>query len=175
MCLNKKSLYTPNTFVDRMKDVIESWFEKAESLFREGKFQESIVFYDKILNINPLNIAALNDKGDSLSRMNQHHAAIECFDCAIDLLPENSLKRADVLCNKASSLIALENLTGALECLDTAIDIDPSNWRCWFNRGSVMLALNRRSEMEKSYQKVLELRPEYREVVEMLLKNQALT
>ena len=55
----------------------EEWFSKAESLVKTGILEESLNCYDKVLEINPHDADAWNNKGDTLAQLVKHDGTIE--------------------------------------------------------------------------------------------------
>ena len=56
---------------------IEEWHKIGASLISNGKYEESIKYYDKILEINPNDANALLNKGSVLIELNKFDEAIE--------------------------------------------------------------------------------------------------
>ena len=52
----------------------------GNELFLEKKFQEAIKKYDSILEKEPNNLTALNNKGYSLSKLKKYSEALSCYD-----------------------------------------------------------------------------------------------
>jgi hypothetical protein len=59
----------------------------GSALAKLGKYNESIVFFDKALAINPNNTAALNNKGLSLAKLGKYNESIVFFDKALAINP----------------------------------------------------------------------------------------
>jgi heparosan-N-sulfate-glucuronate 5-epimerase len=59
----------------------------GSSLAKLGKYNESIVFFDKALAINPNNTAALNNKGLALAKLGKYNQSIVFFDKALAINP----------------------------------------------------------------------------------------
>jgi hypothetical protein len=79
----------------------------GSALAKLGKYNESIVFFDKALAINPNNTAALNNKGLALAKLGKYNESIVFFDKALAINP--NYVRA--LNNKNSSLEELSKIT----------------------------------------------------------------
>jgi heparosan-N-sulfate-glucuronate 5-epimerase len=59
----------------------------GSSLAKLGKYNQSIVFFDKALAINPNNTAALNNKGLALAKLGKYNQSIVFFDKALAINP----------------------------------------------------------------------------------------
>ena len=55
---------------------INSILDEGNRLFLQGKLKEAIVYYDKILNENPLHLSSLNNKGYALSKLKDFENAL---------------------------------------------------------------------------------------------------
>ena len=69
---------------------------KGVSLNALGKYNESIVYFDKALAIDPKNVLALNEKGNAFGGLGNYIQAIASYDKALTVDPKN----ATVLDNK---------------------------------------------------------------------------
>ncbi|MDC0202929.1 tetratricopeptide repeat protein, partial [Candidatus Nitrosopelagicus sp.] len=54
--------------------------EEGNKLFLKKKFQESIKKYETVLEQEPNNLVALNNKGYSLSKLKKYSEALSCYD-----------------------------------------------------------------------------------------------
>ena len=93
------------------------------------------------------------NKGRSLAKLGQQEEAIECFDVAIRLNPENYYSWR----NKGYSLDELERHEEAIECCNVAIRLNPENYYSWRNKGDSLKKLGRYIEAEKWFAKFKEL------------------
>ena len=50
----------------------------ANELFLNKKFEDAVLQYEKILQNDPQDLSALNNKGYALSKLKRYDAAIEC-------------------------------------------------------------------------------------------------
>jgi len=69
---------------DNKKDI----FKEGYDLYKLGKFEEAIKCYDEVLNIDPKDIDALNNKGIALGKLGKLDEAIKCYDKASKINPE---------------------------------------------------------------------------------------
>ena len=92
-------------------------------------------------------------KGNSLSQLERHEEAIECYDKAIRINPENY----DAWFNKGNSLVKLERHKEAIGCYDKAIRIDPEDYDTWLNKGNSLAELERHKEAIECYDEAIRL------------------
>ena len=82
---------------------INSILDEANKLFLQGRLKDAIIFYDKILAENPNHIASLNNKGYALSKLKDYDSAMQCYDKALKLEPND----LSIIVNKISSTNSL--------------------------------------------------------------------
>lgn len=92
-----------NQVSEAQEDSISKLFEKAASLYDQGEYQEAIIWYDRVLTIDPNHVKALNNKGSALNKLDQYQEAITWYDKALAIDPNEP----KALKNKG---IALKNL-----------------------------------------------------------------
>lgn len=133
------------------------WCNKGISLFRLGKLQEAIAYYDKAIEINPVYANAWVGKADALNRLDKLQEAIACYDKAIEIDP----RYAYAWYNKGDALYRLGKLQEAIVCYDKAIEIDPVKYDAtvWFEKGMLLSRLGKPQEAIACYSKALEIGP----------------
>jgi tetratricopeptide (TPR) repeat protein len=70
------------------------------SFAKMGEYNESIVYFDKALAIDPDNTSALNNKGLALAKLGEYNESIAYFDKALAIDPTDAYS----LNNKKSTL-----------------------------------------------------------------------
>jgi len=68
-----------------IEDLIEMGIELEES----EQYEEAIIYFDKVLELDPDNVESLNEKGVILLKLDQFEEAISYFDRALILEPQN--------------------------------------------------------------------------------------
>ena len=68
---------------------VEDWHAIAAALISNGKYEESISYYDHILEIDPDDQKALLNKGSVLIELNRIEEAIKCYDKILEINPNN--------------------------------------------------------------------------------------
>ena len=92
-------------------------------------------------------------KGNSLSQLERHEEAIECYDKAIRIDPEDS----DAWYNKGNSLAELKRHEEAIECYNVAIRLNPEDYGAWLNKGNSLAELERHKEAIECYDEAIRL------------------
>ena len=79
---------------------------RGVELNKVGKYNESIVYFDKALALDPKNALALNEKGNAYGGLGNYIQAIASYDKALSLDPKN----ATVLDNKGVVFLSFREL-----------------------------------------------------------------
>ena len=82
---------------------------RAFTLDNLSRYNESLVYYDKVLTINPDEDIALNGKGEALLKLGKYDKAIQYFDNILDINPSDSGLLVKASKNKQLVLDALKN------------------------------------------------------------------
>lgn len=151
-----------------------TYYNKATVKFGKKKFKEAIKYYDKALEINPLYLEALNDKGIALGKLGKHDEALKCYDKALEIKP-NAL----VLLNKAIILgnDSFQRYEEKINCFDTIQKLDEDTIKeningsiytyndftstVWNDKGFAFFQLNNYQEAIRCYLKALEINPNF--------------
>ena len=98
-------------------------FSLLVSLLQEERFEESLPYLDKILEINPNHTSALLNKGSALISLDRSNESIAYFDRLLAIEPNN----IKALTSKAAALSNLGEYAKALELYNKALSIDKDN------------------------------------------------
>ena len=102
---------------------VEDWHAIAAALISEGNYEESIKYYDRILEINPEDQKALLNNGSVLIELDRFKEAIKYYDRILEINPKN----VKALASKGIALSHLEKYDEALIVLNKALLIEPDN------------------------------------------------
>jgi len=139
-------IYTLDSHAET-SDSILSLESQAMEMINESKYDEAIIHLDRILEIDPKNINALNNKGGILIRSGNYSNAIEYFD-EILTIDENNTQ---ALNNKAIALSKLELYVQSLRLFYKSLITDPSNENTFNNTKSLSGKLYWIDETPKSF------------------------
>jgi curved DNA-binding protein CbpA len=93
------------------------------------------------------------NKGGALYSLGKYDEAIQCYDKAIDIDPDNPV----VWNNKGLALSSLGKYDEAIQCYDKVIGIDPNDADAWNNKGLALSSLGNADEAKKCYDRSKEL------------------
>jgi tetratricopeptide (TPR) repeat protein len=102
------------------------------------------------------------NKGVELADMGKYDEAIEYYNRALEIAPENpkiSLNKAISLYNKGNKLVQSRRPNDALECFESAIAIKPDVTYGWIGKGSVLTDMGKYDEAITSFESALTIDP----------------
>lgn len=128
---------------------------KANVLLTDGKVQQAIRIYDKIIKMNDTKAKIYWNKMIGHITLREFDQALECIDRLIYLQPYNE----DFYCEKASILSSInpKRFEEAVDCCNLAIEIEKNCAEAYFRKGFALAELNQYDEAESCYNKVIEL------------------
>ena len=94
---------------------------KAESLYNDGKYKESLSVLNKYLATHPKDATALVDRGDDYAALDDDKSAVADYSAAIDVNPDYAYAYA----SRCDSLNSLQQNTQAKPDCDKAIELNP--------------------------------------------------
>ena len=128
---------------------------RAKSLYKDGKYQESLVLCDQILEKDPKNTGAYNTRGACKYRLGQYEEAIADYDSAIAY----GLHDEVIYDNRANSKRALGHYASAIQDHNQAILIKPESAMLWRGRASTYYAWKHYEEAMKDVNEAIRLQP----------------
>ena len=92
-------------------------------------------------------------EGNALSDLGKFQEAIECYDKAIEINPDD----AEAYYNKGNTLYNLGEYQQAIECYDKAIEINPDGVEAYNNKGNTLYKLGEYQQAIECYNKAIKL------------------
>ncbi|HII99581.1 MAG TPA: response regulator [Methanoregula sp.] len=114
--------------------------------YREAKYAEAIVHFDKAIEIDPAHAAAWHDRGVCLRELGRDAEALKSFVRAVELAPDDEeflfssaemLKRIGILRGKKS------HIEGAVAIFERIVEINPNHAEAWNSLGICMKELGK--------------------------------
>lgn len=99
------------------------------------------------------------DKGLDLANQGKYKEAIQAFERAIELDPENTT----ILRQKGKALANMGNLSVSIRIFENLIELDPNDAEAWYNKGNILYNLSMHSESIEAYKEAIEIDPEYKD------------
>ncbi len=110
------------------EDTPEYWIAKGENLWRNSAKDreaalEAMSYFDKAIDLDPLNFLAWSNKGLILKKLNRKEDAIACYDKALEINSEFP----NAWFNKGILLGTIGKVEEAISCLDEVLRLKPDN------------------------------------------------
>ncbi len=133
-----------------------------------GRADETLIYLDKIVVIDPDYVPAYVNLGYKYQLMGEHQKAIEYFDKAIALAPDEALGYS----NRSYSKLKLDDVKGAMKDINESIKLYPSNSYAYKIRALIFLEKNKLDDACKDLSLAIEYEyteqygPEVNELIE---------
>ena len=138
------------------------WLVDGEALFRdatlhaaEGRLEEAVACFDRLIRLKPDHADALNDRGNALDTLRRRNEALASYEQALRVQPEHLHARN----GRANMLQAFGRLDEALAGYDSALALDGNYVHAWNGRGNTLMALNRHREALQAYLRAQSIQP----------------
>jgi len=106
--------------------------------------------YDRVLNIFPYHIKALNDKGICFSRLNKYDEAIYCLDKVLEIDSNN----LNALKYKGDCFKDQYMYDKAIDCYNKVLRIDSNNQSAFKSKANVLLSMRKYDEVPEILSKI---------------------
>ena len=140
---------------DEDLDLLEEFFEQAQDLFDEENYEEAILFYDEVLEIDSEDIDALFGKAFSLDNIGKHEEAISFYDKVLEIDSTDF----DALNGKALALDNIGKHEEAISFYDKVLEIDSADIDALFGKALSLESLGREEEAISNLEKIETLLP----------------
>ncbi|MDD5614639.1 MAG: tetratricopeptide repeat protein [Candidatus Methanoperedens sp.] len=131
------------------------WITKGNNLVESSMYAEAIQCYDKALEINPISVEVLNNRGLALARTGRLGDAVKSYDLALVQKPGDP----EVLYNKGIALAQMGKAADALECYDKLLAADPADANTWCSKGDVLFEAGNYDQALMAYDRSIQLNP----------------
>lgn len=135
---------------------MRGFYEEGVILYRQGRLKLALQAFDRVLEENPLDFAALFHKGNSLLKLKRYEEALEIFERASKISPDN----AGLWTNLGFALAKLERFRDALEAFEKSILLNPVQKNAWEGKDAVLSRIRLCEEKLKEFEKALERDPD---------------
>ena len=140
------------------------WVVDGEALFREatrhaaeGRLEEAVACFERLVRLKPDHADALNDLGNALDALRRRREALARYEQALQVRPGHLHARN----GRANMLQAFGRLDEALAGYDSALALDGDYVHAWNGRGNTLMALNRHREALQAYLRAQSIQPEH--------------
>jgi len=125
----------------------------------QGNHEAALAAYDKVLVINPRDLATLVNKSSTYNDTKKYLLALETLEKVIQLSPEIP----EAWSNRGIALNNLNLHEEAIESYSKAIRLRPNYYEAWSNKSVPLSKLKRFLEASESCEQALSINPDYAE------------
>jgi len=143
------------------KMVVMGEIDDANELFLKKRFADAIKKYEDVLQIEPDNLIALNNKGYSLSKLKKYSEALSCYDESLRKNPKDKT----VLINKISTFRKIGEFDNAVDMCDQLLENNQNDKIVLYHKMRILKELQRFSESNIICSKLLSAYPANGEVL----------
>lgn len=140
--------------------MIQELFKQAVNLHLQGRVEDAITIYNKVLRIRPDHHLARNNLGALYLGLNDNERALNQFKGALKI--KNAFP--DALNNLATALKNQKRYEEALEALKQAISLKPDFGSAYFNLGNTYREMGNCEEAISAFNRAASLKPDDPEV-----------
>ena len=101
--------------------MVEQKMAEGAQAVTEGDFQAALKTYNELVEFNPQDAVAINNRGDVYQEMKNYTRAIEDYDEAIQINSDFAI----AYCSRGASYIKIGNYEQAIKDLNKAIELQP--------------------------------------------------
>jgi len=136
------------------------WNCKALTLYSLERYDESVLAYERAIEIAPENVWLWNNRGETYTRLNQFDRAIFDFEKAIELAPAQSF----VSWNNVGKLYYQQKEYGqAIDAYEQALAVKPDYLPALIGLGNAQKASQLYNAAAESYDQAISINPDYHE------------
>lgn len=130
----------------------------AIGLHQAGAIPAALSVYDRVIALEPGNVAAHNNRAAGLSALGRFEAAAAGYETVAQLSPAY----AGAPLHRGNALFHLGRQAEAIESYEQALALDPASADAHNGMGNALRDLDRLEEAVAAYDRVLALKPDYR-------------
>jgi tetratricopeptide (TPR) repeat protein len=135
--------------------LLQTLMEQGRAALASGDRQRALECFTRIVERDPHNVAALNNRGLLLGHLGQIEPALDCFRQALQIDSVNVI----ALVNGGIALAHLGQSAIAVDWYARAIAIDPRHVEAWMCRGQALKLLHRPAEAVECFNAILQIEP----------------
>jgi tetratricopeptide (TPR) repeat protein len=136
----------------------KEYFQAANALYEEKKYEEALELYDKALKLPLKNPSIYYNKGEALLALHKYNEALECYKDCIKFSKACDAKAY----NKAGlALHYLERYKESLLYYNKALSIDSKNVEAMNNKGVTFIKLKKFKMADKCFESAAQIKSDF--------------
>jgi tetratricopeptide (TPR) repeat protein len=143
--------------MSQIEDLKQSYLTKARELIDSGNKSEAILYYFKILDLDPIDLVTHYRLGLVYHDLNEFQKALDCYKKVTDNAPDF----VDAILASANATFSLGHTEDALALYESALSITPEDPQIHFILGAVHSQLGDLVKSIDFYQNTLDKQPDH--------------
>lgn len=132
---------------------IAQLLEEGENHYKAKRYEEALVVYDRIIQLDPLEVRAQGNKGNVLGRLGRYEEALVAYNGVLAIDP----KHASIWNAKGDVLSKLKLYEEAVVAYTSALALNPKNALTWATKGDMLSKLRRYEDALVAYNQCLDI------------------
>lgn len=149
--LPSPTLSNPNSTTSTLNQQIEGYLMKAFELKKQGKINESIEEFSKIIQIDQNHFKALFNRAFLFDKLGRYSEALEDYSKVIDLEPSNPISYY----NRGITYDHINDLSNSLQDFNKAVSLQPYNNDYLLNKALCLKKMNNFNESILVYSNII--------------------
>lgn len=148
------------------ESIHEPWtaYRMGEAWFAVGNFEQSLVYYNRAVELMPLDPDFLNKKAAALAALTQTTPAFKLYEQILKLNPDYK----EAYANLAYLTMLRGNYSQADSLLSVALHLDPDYTQARLNKAILYIQQHKRAEARKQIMTILQQEPDNGQALQLL-------
>ncbi len=135
---------------------VDDYLKQGDALFFEGRYEDAIISYDKVIKKQPDCYLAWASRGWALRRLGRYEEALKSYQKAISIKPKDDLGWY----GKANALRELQRYDEAIVAYDKSLKFNPDFEWAWYRKARCYLVKGDIDKAVENLEKAIELNPD---------------
>ncbi|WP_413167436.1 tetratricopeptide repeat protein [Capilliphycus salinus ALCB114379] len=136
---------------------VQIHYKLARLMVQQGRIDEAIPYYQKILHNHPTHPSACQELGNIFLKLQRAEEAIACYRQALEI----ESNQPQIYHNLGEAFSQLENWTEAIDAYRQAIKLRPDFCWSYNNLADIFFKLGQWTEAANTYQQAIQLNPDF--------------
>lgn len=143
------SAVPPPPIVD--ENAIAQLMQEGEKFYKAKLFEDALKVYNRIIALDPRNVAAHGYRGNALGKLQFYREALAAYETALKI----DARHVSILNAKGDILVKLGKYEEAISTYEEALKLSPKDVLTWFAKASVFVKRGRYEEAVNAYTECL--------------------
>lgn len=135
---------------------VDDYLKQGDALFFEGRYEEAINIYNKVIQRQPDSYLAHASRGKALRRLGRYEEALKSYEKAIDIKPEDNVGWY----GKANALRELQRYDEAITAYNQSLKFNPTFEWAWYRKARCYLIKGDIDKALENLEKAIQLNPD---------------